>query len=123
MSTVGDLMGLGMPGPLASRLGNTPTTLTAAASTSQTGAALITQHVTLVTAATGANSVIFATAASLGAVNWVTNSTGSAVALLVYCPVSSTMNQTSNGNLSIATGKTAVFVQNAQSAWVSILTA
>ena len=123
MSIVPDLMGLGLPAALAERLGNSVATAAAAASSSQTGATVITQHVMLFTAATGANSAIFATAASIGTPHWITNSTASAVALLVYCPVSGSMNQTANGNLSIATGKTAVFVQNGQSTWVSILTA
>jgi hypothetical protein len=123
MSTIGDLMGLGMPAALAARLGNTPATLTAAASTSQTGAAVLTNHVTLISAATGLNSVIFATAAALGTPWYITNSTASAASALVYCPVSGTMNQTSNGSTTLATGKTAIFIQNAQSSWVSVLTA
>jgi hypothetical protein len=124
MSTIGDLMGLGMPAALAARLGNTPATLAAAASTSQTGAALLTNHVTLITAVSaGANSTVFATAASLGTPWYITNSTASGASALVYCPVSGTMNQTSNGSTTLATGKTAIFIQNAQSSWVSVLTA
>jgi hypothetical protein len=41
MSTVEDLMGLGMPGPLAARIGNSPKTV-AGVGTAQTGAAAIT---------------------------------------------------------------------------------
>lgn len=123
MPTVGDLMGLGTPAAVAGELGNTPATLACAASSSQTGAAIITQHVTLLTAVTGANSAIFATASSLGTPWYVSCSTASAVSAVVYCPVSGTMNQTANGSVTIATSKTAVFISNGQSTWVSILTA
>lgn len=122
MSIISDLMGLGMPAPLAARLGNTPATLTSTGTTQAT-AATITTHLTIVSGASDAGA-IFATGASIGTPFYVTVATGSTYATAkIYCPVSGTMNSGANGSVSLATGKTALFIQTAQSVWFSILTA
>jgi len=120
MSTVQDLMGLGMPAPLAARLGNTPDVKTLAANSDQASAYVVQQHVTVISVATTtANSIKFATGASLGAPFYVVNNLAATVTGVVYCPVSGTMNGTANGSVSLTTGKTAIFQQTAQSVWVS----
>jgi len=119
MSTVADLMGLGMPAALASRLGNTPAALTGTG-TSQATAALISQHVTMLNAQTSQTGAVFSSNASLGAPIYVVSPVGvSAVTGVLYCPVSGTMNGTTNGSVLLTTGKTAIFVQTAALAWVS----
>lgn len=122
MSTVQDLMGLGMPGPLASRLGNTPTTVTTTGTT-QAAAAAISTHVTILTPASSQTGALLPSSSSLGQMYAVNNPSSAAVTALVYCPVSGTMNGTTNGSLALTTGKTAIFLTTASLTWVSILTA
>ena len=119
MSTVADLMGLGMPAALAARLGNTPTSITAAG-TSQSTATLITQHVAMVNAQSSQTGAVFSSNASLGAPFFVVSPVGvSAATAVIYCPVSGTMNGSTNGSVLLTTGKTAIFTQTAALAWVS----
>ena len=119
MSTVADLMGLGMPAALAARLGNTPTAVTGAG-TSQATATAISQHVSMVNAQSSQTGAIFASAASLGAPFYVVSPVGvSAATAVIYCPVSGTMNGTTNGSVVLTTGKSAIFVQTGALAWVS----
>ena len=125
MPTVSDLMGIGMPAAQAGRLGNTPTTLTCTGTTQATAATIPNGvHFFICAATAAANGALFATSAALGTPHWFSNPPGASYATAtIYCPVSGTMNSTSNGSLVLATGKNAVLIQTAQSAWVSILTA
>ena len=125
MPTVADLMGIGMPAAQAGRLGNTPTTLTCTGTTQATAASIPNGvHLFVIASTAAANGAILSTAAALGTPHWFTNGTGAGNATAnIYCPVGGTMNTATNGSLLVATGKSAVFIQTAQSTWVSILTA
>jgi len=121
MSTVADLMGVGMPGAQANRLGNTPTTQ-AGAGTAAAGATLIQGHLTNATTASSQTAFIFNAAASLGAPFWFFNS--SATTALVYPPSGGNFNGgTTDASFSVAQNKLAVFIRISSTAWASILTA
>ena len=125
MPLVGNLMGLGLPGPLANGLGNTPQNVTCAASTTASGATTIQPgyHIVLLTAATStANSAVLSTAQSVGTPLYVVNLVASAVTASVYTPnvTGATMNGTTNGSIVLTTGKTAVLIQSTANQWVSI---
>ena len=124
MATLQDLMGLGLPPRTASQIGFTPQSVTPAGTT-QAAAATIPPgyHLTLFTSVTGATGLVFSTAASLGIPNIVYCATGSTVTGVVYCPVSGTMNESTNAGLSIIAGKAALFIQTTAGKYVSILTA
>ena len=119
-----DLMGLGMPGPLAGSLGNTPTTLTCAGTTQATAATIPNGLHLFVCAATGAaNGAIFSTAAPLGSPYYFTVGTGSSYATAtLYCQVGGFMNTATNGSVSLATGKSCAIIQYATNSWFSIPT-
>lgn len=119
MARPSDLMGVGLPPTLAAMLGNEPLAQTAAGSTQATATAIRSHLITMT--ATGADGLILPSAASVGTPYFVFNSSGSTG--LVYCPVGQTMNTTSNGSLSIATHKMAMFIQVSKGVWASILTA
>ena len=114
-----DLCCFGMPGPLSDQLGFTATNLTATGSAQTNAALILSQLVTLT--ATGADGVILPTIATIGSPYWVFNSSASTG--LVYCPVGSTMNGSTNGSLSVTTHKLAVFIQHSRNNWSSILSA
>ena len=121
MPLVSDLMGLGMPAALATRLGNTPQTIAGAGATGGAATAIpVGQHITLFTAAsTTANGIIFATNAAVGTPQYVAVLSSSPTTGTIYCPVSGSMNGTSNGSVVLTTGKTAIFIQTSQSVWIS----
>ena len=108
MSTIADLMGLGMPGPLAARLGNTPTALTTTG-TSSTTAALIQNAVTQLTTAASQTGAILPAAASLGRPFYVTNLT--ATGAVVYPPAGCTFNTSASTSYSMAQYNTATFIR------------
>ena len=115
-----DLMGASMAWPLAAELGNDVTSINGAGTTA--GAATpITSHFVLVNGASSQTGAILPSGATLGAQFYVTCPT--ATTAVVYCPVSGTMNGTTNAGLSLAQNKTAVFIRNSNTDWVSILTA
>lgn len=122
MSTVADLMGLGMPGALASRLGFTPTTLTTTG-TSATTAAAIQTKLTILTTASSQTGAILPAAASLGGIFIVTNPT--ATTGIVYPDSGGTINggTATTGGQNIAQNKTIIFIKVANLTWVSVLTA
>lgn len=119
MPTSTDLMGGGFSFLPAGMLGNDPVTL-AAAGSSQATAALITSHLTEMTA-TGADGVILPSNAKIGTPYWITNSSASTG--VVYAPVGQYLNTTQNGSLSMSTHTNAVFIQYKLNYWVSILSA
>ncbi len=120
MTIQNKLISLGMWGEIAEQvcLGDVVTGLTAAGS-AQTDALAITTDANIfgtVASGTGARLEIPASARVI-----VRN--GGANALLVYAPVGGTMNGTSNGSLSVATTKNAMFVSADGINWYSILSA
>ena len=121
MSTVLDLMGLGMPGPLANRLGNTPTTITCVGTTN-TGAPVVQTGLSLLVTASSNTAVIFNSSASLGRPFWVFNTT--ATTALVYPPVGGNFNNGStDASFSLAQNKAAMFMRTNSTVWAVILTA
>ena len=79
MSTTADLIGLGMPPALAARLGNTPASI-AGIGTTQTGAAVLSAPVCLITPASTATAFILTSAFSSGRPIWVWNQSASVTA-------------------------------------------
>lgn len=121
MSTVQDFMGLGMPGALANRIGNTPVTI-AGIGTAQTGAAPIQTGLTVATTAGGATAFVFQAAASLGRPFYFFNS--SATTALVYPPSGGNFNGGStDAAFSVAQNKFVTFMRLSSTAWASNLTA
>lgn len=121
MSTIADLMGLGMPGPLASRLGNTPTTI-AGVGTSASGAAVIQTGLTNATTSSGQTAFIFQSTASLGRPFFFFNST--ATTALVYPTTGGNFNGGStDASFSVAQNKMAIFMRLSTNNWATILTA
>ena len=124
MSTIQDLMGLGMPGPLASRIGNNVTAALAGVGTAQAGAAAIRTKVTTGTTSGGATAFILPSAASIGSVWYFMNN--SATAALVYPPagVSGTINNGSaDASFSVAQSKPTTFIRVSTVAWMASLSA
>lgn len=121
MSTVQDLMGLGFPGPLANRLGNSPITI-AGVGTTNTGAALIQSGLTNATTASSQTAFIFNAAASLGRPFYFFNS--SATTALVYPPVGGNFNGGStDASFSVAQNKFCTFMRLSTNNWATNLTA
>lgn len=121
MSTIQDLMGVGMPGPQASRIGNTPITQ-AGVGTAQTGASLIQGSLTNATTSGGATAFVFNAAASLGRVFYFFNS--SATTALVFPPSGGNFNGGSaDSSFSVAQNKLAAFIRLSTNNWAVILTA
>lgn len=124
MTTVANLMGLGMPGPLANALGNTTQAVTCAASTTASGAGAVQPgyHVVIFTAVTGANSAVLATNMALGAPYYCINPVGAAVTAILYTPnvTGALMNGATNSSVLFTTGKSAVLIQTSANVWVSI---
>jgi hypothetical protein len=125
MALVSDLMAFGTPPRTASQIGMVPTAVSAAGTTQATAATLpLGCHLFVLASGSSDAGVVFASGTGLATINVVINSTGASYATAkIYCPVSGTMNNGSNGSLSLATGKTALFIQTSQSNWFSILTA
>lgn len=121
MSTVADLMGLGMPGPLANRLGNTPTTI-AGVGTAAATAALIQTGLTNATTSSGQTAFIFNSSASLG--RPFTFFCSTATTALVFPPTGGNFNGGStDASFSVAQNKTAIFTRISSTAWCVNLTA
>ena len=122
MSTVQDLMGLGFPGPLAARIGNTPATL-AGVGTALSGGAAIQTSFTNGTTSGGATAFVLPSAASLGRPFIFFCST--ATTALVYPPDSNSTIQggSAGGSFSVAQNKTALFIRISSTAWCAVLSA
>lgn len=121
MATTQDLMGLGLPGPLANRLGFSPLTQ-AGATTANTTATLIQGHLTNATTASSQTAFIFNSLAALGQPFYFFNS--SATTALVFPPVGGNFNGGStDASFSVAQNKLAVFIRLSTNNWASILTA
>ena len=120
MTIQNTLISLGMWGEIAEQVvcGEVVTALTAAGSTQATALPITASAAIFGTVASGTGAILAQTS---GARVLVRN--GGANALLVYAPVGGTMNGTSNGSLSIATTKNALFVSADGTNWYSILSA
>ena len=108
MSTIQDLMGLGLPGPLANRLGNSITALTTTG-TDAAHAAAITNHVTVLTTAGSQTGAILPTSMSLGAPFYVTNP--AATTGIVYPPTGCTFTTSASTSYSMAQYNSAIFIR------------
>ena len=120
MSTIPDLMGLGMPAALAARLGNTPTPLTTTG-TSSTTAANITNKVTVLTTASSQTGAILPSAASLGSVFYVTNPTSTGG--VIYPPTGNTFNTSASTSYAMAQYNSAIFVRLTSTTWMVVASA
>lgn len=121
MSTVQDLMGLGLPGPLASRIGNSPITV-AGVGTAQTGAGVIQTSLTNGTTAVSQTAFVLPAAASLGRPFYFFNS--SATTALVFPPLGAAIQGGSaNASFSVAQNKTAIFIPLSATSWCAVLSA
>lgn len=120
MTIQNTLISLGMWGEIAEQVvcGEVVTALTAAGTNQATALPITASANIFGTVASGTGAVLAQTA---GARVIVRN--GGANALLVYAPVGGSMNGTSNGSLSIATTKNALFVSADGINWYSILSA
>lgn len=98
MSTIADLMGLGMPGALAGRLGNSETEVTAAGTTSGTATALQTK-VSNITSASSQTGVILPSSASIGSVWYLSCDHASSASAVVYPPSGATITNASSVTL------------------------
>lgn len=121
MSTVADLMGLGMPGPLASRIGNTPTSQLGVGTT--IGGSLIQTTLTSGDAESGQTAFTLPAGASLGRPFYFYNS-GAATALIFPPDANGTIDAGSGGaSYSVATHIGAVFIRISATAWMAIKSA
>lgn len=124
MSLAVDLMGLGLPQQLATRLGESALTTIAGVGTAQSGAAAIPASVNdvLATTAGGQTAFVLSATAPLGFPYTVTNS--SSTAALVYPPSGGTINAgAADASASIAQNLARVFIRKSSTRWISFLTA
>lgn len=130
MALASDLMNLGLPGPIANLIGDTPSTLVTTGTTAATAAAIRSNFVVLTTAGSQTGALLPAASASGGMpggspsdIITVTNPT--ATTGIVYPEVGGTLNggTVTTGGQNLAQNKTAVFIRVAALTWVSILTA
>jgi hypothetical protein len=98
MSTTSDLMGLGMPAALASRLGYTPTALTATGTSAGTAATMKSKNV-LVSSATSQTGAIIPSDLSIGGVMFIACATGSTASAVIYPPTGATITNASSVTL------------------------
>lgn len=109
MSTTADLMGLGMPAALASRIGNNPASL-AGVGTTQVGATPLSGGaVMLITPTAGNTAFVLASATSTGRAVYVWNRSASVTAL-IFPPLGGAINGgTVNASISLAPLLGAIF--------------
>lgn len=118
MATPSDLMGVGMPAPLASLVGAQATAVTCAGTTSGTATAIKTKLAQL-TAASSQTGAILPSTALVNDEFWV--NTVSSTSAVVYPPSGATINGASS--LTVAQNKTAVFKKYSATIWFAVLTA
>lgn len=123
MSSVQDLVGLGMPPDLARREGLTLGAITAAGSSSTTATALGGTTLANVTASGGADGVILPSDAPLGRPYIVFNA--GATTVNVFPPSLGTINggTATTGSVTVAQNKVRIFWRYNSTIWISILTA
>jgi hypothetical protein len=91
MATTADLMGLGLPAALASKLGNVVTNPLVGVGTTQTGAALLPSSIVYLTPTAGAAAYILGGTSSQSRLFFLVNSSA-AVTALVFPPISGLFN-------------------------------
>ncbi len=92
-------MGLGEPGPLAARLGNSVNDPLVAAGTASTTATTIQNKITNVTAASSQTGVIIPASASIGSVWWISCDHATTASAVVYPPSGATITNGSSVTL------------------------
>ncbi len=124
MASTSDLVGLGLPAPLATFLGYSPTTVVTAG-TSATDATALGPDVGFVVLTTASSQTGAKLHASypIGRPLIITNPTSTTG--IIYPPTSGTINggTATSGGQNLAVNKTAVYIRQTSTAWVSILTA
>ena len=112
MSTKPDLMGLGMPWPLADKLGYTPVGYSGAAGvTAQSGATPLDSKLSLLTVATStATTFLLPATPPPGTFVYCTNLFASVATAGVYPTTGSLLNGVTNGSLTLTTGQSALFI-------------
>ena len=120
MSTIADLMGLGFHGPLANRLGNTPTAVTCAG-TDAAHATTLQNKVNVLTAAGSATGAILPASASLGSVWFITNP--SSTTAVLYPPTGCTFNTSASTSLNIAQYNSVIAVRTSSTTFMTIVSA
>lgn len=119
MAATVNLIGVGIPGEAATRLGFTPSTKVGVG-TAQTGAATITTNFTLTTTAGGATAFVLPAAIPGSGPILITNP--SATTALVFPPSGGTINGGSlNASVSIAQNATRIFFVSASNTWISLI--
>jgi len=109
--TSDDLVGLGLPGGIASELGNDPVTVTCAG-TDQAHATLIKQKNVTLSAASSQTGAILPAAAKIGSPFYINCS--SSTGAVVYCPVGHVLvntggaSSTSNGSATLVQYKSGI---------------
>lgn len=120
MATRQDLMGLGMPGPLATLLGNVPTSVTGIG-TSQAGGALLQSMTSCVTAG-GATAYTISANTSLSRLFFVFN--GSSTTALIYPPVGGAIGGgATDAAFSLVQGKSVIIWRFSTNVFPAVLTA
>lgn len=119
MPTETALAGIGVPGELASMLGQEQATI-AGVGTVQTGAAILKYQGAELTTSSGQTAFIL-TEQGLMTETYVVNS--SSTAALVYPPSGHYMNGTQNGSFSVAQWKPCTFIEYKKSYWAAQLSA
>lgn len=121
MAIVTDLMGLGMPGPLATLLGNTPGTI-AGVGTSQATGALINSSMAQLTTTGGATAFTFRSTTTISRLFFLYNS--SATSALIYPQVGGTIiGLSQDAAFTLAQNKSVLFWHWNSTTWVANLTA
>jgi len=117
-----DLMGLGMPGPLAQLEGFTIPTAVAGATTAQATATLLTGSINLITTAASQTAVRLPSDTALAVPIMVYNSTSTAA--LVFPPTGGNINEAAtNASFSVAQAKTTTFWRVSTTKWIAVLSA
>lgn len=122
MATTADLMGLGMPGPLANLLGNTPTQVTGVGTTQASGATLRSMSSLITTG--GATAFTISPNAALSRLFFVFN--GSSTTALIYPPVGASAAIGGGGTdaaFSLVQGKSAIIWRFSTTVFGAVLTA
>lgn len=120
MATTADLMGLGMPGPLAAIIGNTPTAVTGIGTSQASGAVL--RSMTSCVTSGGATAYTISANASISRLFFVFN--GSSTTALIYPPVGGAIGGgATDAAFSLAQGKSVIIWRFSTNVFPAVLTA
>lgn len=118
MALTSELTGLGMPPAQAGKVGHNVSTL-AGATTAQATATLIQNSVTLATTSSGQTAFVLPSSASLLKEFYVYNQ--SATTALVFPPSGGNFNGgTTDASVSVAQGKTTMFLRVSAANWITL---